>query len=123
MVVEKKHLEINKKPKNENPESEHEPKGKQCRPPNTQPSHNIVKKTNSKKHQKQKQNQTQNMTLTINNNDPEFWKEQNLGIIKDQLGKHNFKKHKNPDGSRMNKPHYLAEVHKMINEGSWIIKD
>ena len=54
MVVEKKHLEINKKPKNGNPESEHEPKGKQCRPPNTQPSHNIVKKDKFKETPKAK---------------------------------------------------------------------
>ena len=32
------------------------------------------------------------------------------------------KKHKNPNGSRKNKPHYLAEVFKMNNEGRWILK-
>ena len=32
------------KPKYDNPESEHEPKGKQGRPSNTQPSHDRVKK-------------------------------------------------------------------------------
>ena len=30
-------------------------------------------------------------TETVSNDDPDFWKEQNLGLIKDQLGKRNFK--------------------------------
>ena len=44
-------------------------------------------------------------TETINNDDPEFWKEQNLGLIKDQLGKRNFKNTKILMEVRMNKRH------------------
>ena len=48
---------------------------------------------------------------------------QSLGLIKDQLGKRVSKKHNNPDGRRMNKQHYLAEVFETINEGSWLSKE
>ena len=47
-----------------------------------------------------------------------FWEHQNPTIIKDQLHKRGCRKHKNPNGSKMNKPHYLAEIRKMINAGS-----
>ena len=82
-------------PKYDNPESEHEPNGKPGRPPNTQPSHNILKKDKPKETPKAKAAARVTYdTETIHNDDPEFWKEQNLGLIKDQLGKRNFKKEK-----------------------------
>ena len=53
----------------------------------------------------------------------DFWKDQNLTIIKYKLNKINYRRHKNPNESRMNKPHDLAEILKMINAGSWVIND
>ena len=58
-----------------------------------------------------------------NNTNFNYWRDQNLTIIKDQLNKRGFRKHRNPDGSRMNKPHYLAELRKMLNENTWLMMD
>ena len=52
-----------------------------------------------------------------------FWKDQNLTTIKDQLSKRGFRKHKTPNGSRMNKPDNLAEIPKMLNENTWLMMD
>ena len=50
-----------------------------------------IQRPNRKQHQKQKQKQTQNTTLKQLIMMILSWKEQNLGLIKDQLGKRNFK--------------------------------
>ena len=72
------------KPTYGNPEPKHEPKGNPGRPPNTQPSHNRVNKDTPKETPKAKPKPNpKHDTDTINNNDPGFWKDQNLGIIKD----------------------------------------
>ena len=63
----------------------------------------------------------QHDTDLINNIDLEFWGSTNLTTIRDQLNKRGFRKHKTANGKRMNKPDYLEEVFKMINEGRWII--
>ena len=135
----------------DNPESQHEPKGPRGRPSNTkepkepktknkseqkpakEPDIKVdakTKKTEAKAKAKaasvrQEPSTTKRPrhdTETINNVDPKFWEDQTLGLIKDQLGKRNFKGYKNPDGSRMKKEHYLAAVLKMITEGTWVIK-
>ena len=106
------------------PESEHEARRPQGRPSNTKPTNQgpPVKKYATNKPKPKAKANPKHDTETINNDNPGFWKQQNLGLIKSQLGKRLFKKkHKNPNGSRVNKPHYLAEVLKMINEGSWEI--
>ena len=120
----------------DNPESTHESKRKRGRPRNTQgPKPNTqgpppVRKEIFKETPKAKAKanpiptpKPKHDTDIINNNDFKFWESQNPTIIKDQLNKRNYRKHKNPNGSRMNKPHYLAEILKMINAGSWIIND
>ena len=88
------------KPKNKNPESEHEPKGKPGRPSNTQSSNNRIRKDISKETPKGKGKGKANPkpnpkhdTGITNNTDFEFWKGQNLTIIKDQLNKRNYRKH------------------------------
>ena len=89
----------------DNPEPEHGPKGKQGRPSNKPPKEKeppVKTDTNTKPKAKAKANPKHD-TETVNNDDPEFWKEQNHGLIKYQLGRRNFKKTKSPDGSRMNK--------------------
>ena len=120
----------------DNPESTHGSKGKRGRPRNTQgPKPNTqgpppVRKEIFKETPKAKAKanpiptpKPKHDTDMINNNDFKFWEGQNLTIIKDQLNKLNYSKHRNLDGSRMNKPHYLAEILNMINAGSWIIND
>ena len=104
----------------DDPESAPEPKGKPCRPSNTHwPPPGSKDKNKNKEKPAPNPIPTPNPkhdTDIFNNNDFEFWKGQNLTIIKDQLNNINFGKHKSPNGSRMNKPHYLAEKLKLINE-------
>ena len=118
-----------------NPESTHESEGKRGRPRNNQgPKPNTqgpppVRKEIFNETPKAKANpipiptpKPKHDTDIINNNDFKFWEGQNLTIIRDQLNKMSYRTQK-PNGSRMNKPHYLAEILKMINAGSWIIND
>ena len=104
------------KPKNNNPESDHEPKGNPGRQRNTQgPKSNNQGPPPARKDNKEKPKANpiptpnpKHDTDVDNNIDFYYWKDQYLAKIKDQLNKRGFRKHRNPDGSRMNKPHYLA---------------
>ena len=109
MVVEKKHLEIKI---NQNIITQNQSMNQKENQVDHQILNQLIKdhllnkiqRINQKQKQKQTQNQTQNMTLPSLIIMIEFWNDRNLGIIKNQLSKRNFKKH--PNGSIMNKPHY-----------------
>ena len=135
-LQEKKASGSQDKPKNNNPESEHEPKGKPGRPSNSQSSHSRVRKDIFKETPKGKGKTTANPIPTpnptpnpkhdtdiINSTGLKFWSAQNLNNKRPNLFKRGFRKHKTPNGSRMNKPHYLAEIRKMLNENTWLIVD
>ena len=128
---------------NVNPESERPPKGRPGRPPNT--SNPNVRKDHTKNptptpktKAKAKANPTptptpkakakaytrkpKHDTDLINDVDLDYWQNvANLTTMRDQLNKRGFRKYKTPNGKAMNKPHYLEEILKRINEGRWII--
>ena len=91
-----------------NPESAHEPKGRRGRPSNTQPTNQgptkvrkdmfketPTPKTKAKTTPKAKTRANPNHdTDRTDNPDPEFGKEQIITVLKDQLNKRGFQKHK-----------------------------
>ena len=84
--------------------------------------HLLLKKTKTKK------NPTptpipRHDTDIVNGTDYKFLETQNLATIKDQSNKRGFRNHKTPNGSKMNKPHYLAEIRKMLNGNTWLMMD
>ena len=123
----------------DNPQSTHEPKGNPGRPKNTQgPKPNTqgpqsnnqgpppVRKTKNKDKSNPNPIPTpspKHDTDVNNSTDFNYWKDENLTRIKDQLNKQGFRKHRNPDGSGTNKPHYLAVLRKMLNENTWLMMD
>ena len=95
------------------PESTHEDRGKPGRPPNTQPKpkargpptvqKDIFKeKAKTKAKAKAKANPKHD-TEVDNNTDFKYWEAKNLTVIKDQLNKRGYRKHRTPDGGRMKK--------------------
>ena len=109
------------------PESTHEDRGKPGRPPNTQPKPKPtnqgppIKKDSTNK-PKAKANPKHD-TEVDNNTDFKYWQGKNLTVIKDQLNKRGYRKHRTPDGGRMKKADYLAELHKMLVEDTWLMMD
>ena len=110
---------------NANPESERPPKGRPGRPSNSQPTPKAKAKSKGpdiKVDAKNKTRRPKHDTDLINEVDVDFWQnEANLTTIRDQLNKRGFRKYKTSNGKRMNKPDYLEEVFKMINEGRWVV--
>ena len=115
----------------ETPESTHEARGKPGRPPNTQPKpkaqgpptvqKDIFKeKPKTKAKAKAKANPNHD-TEVDNNTDFKYWEAKNLTVIKDQLNKRGYRKHRTPDGRSMRKADYLAELHKMLDENTWLM--
>ena len=109
----------------DNPESTHEPKGKAGRPSNTQSKAKVQKdifkeKPKSQAKAKAKANPKHD-TEVDNNTDFKYWQGKNLAVIKDQLNKRGYRKHKTPDGRSMRKADYLAELHKMLDENTWLM--
>mgnify|MGYP000612939449 CR=1 FL=1 len=60
-------------------------------------------------------------TEVDNNTDFKYWQGKNLTVIKDQLNKRGYRKHRTPDGRSMRKADYLAELHKMLDENTWLM--
>jgi len=107
----------------DNPESTHEPKGKAGRPSNTQSKAKVQKdifKEKPKSQAKAKANPKHD-TEVDNNTDFKYWQGKNLAVIKDQLNKRGYRKHRTPDGRSMKKADYLAELHKMLDENTWLM--
>ena len=96
----------------DNPESTHEPKGKAGRPTNTQAKTKaqgpppVQKDTFDKKSRKKPNHDTE----VDNNNDFKYWEAKNLTVIKNQLNKRGYRKHKTPDGGRMKKSRLFRRV-------------
>ena len=109
----------------DNPESTHEPKGKAGRPTNTQAKAKVQKDIFKEKPKTQaKPNPRKNPkhdTEVDNNTDFKYWQGKNLTVIKDQLNKRGYRKHKTPDGRRMKKADYLEELRKMLDENTWLM--
>ena len=63
----------------------------------------------------------QHDTDLINTIDRDFCENINLTTIRDQFNKRGFRTYKTANGKIMNKPGYLEELFKMINERRWII--
>jgi len=110
-------------PTGDNPESTHEPKGKAGRPTNTQAKTKaqgpppVQKDTFDKKSRKKPNHDTE----VDNNTDFKYWEAKNLTVIKDQLNKRGYRKHRTPDGGRMKKADYLEELRKMLDENTWLM--
>jgi len=110
----------------DNPESTHEPKGKAGRPTNTQAKTKVQKdifkeKPKTQAKAKAKANPKHD-TEVDNNTDFKYWEAKNLTVIKDQLNKRGYRKHRTPDGGRMKKADYLDELRKMIDENTWLMQ-
>ena len=60
-------------------------------------------------------------TEVDNNTDFKYWEAKDLTVIKDQLNKRGYRKHRTPDGRSMRKADYLAELHKMLVEDTWLM--
>ena len=103
----------------ETPESTHEPKGKAGRPSNTQSKAKVQKDIFKEKPKTQAKptprKNPKHDTEVDNNTDFKYWQGKNLTVIKDQLNKRGYRKHKTP-GARMKKADYLDELRKMIDE-------
>ena len=87
-------------PKHDFPESDHESKGKRCRPTNIQPNPNTqgpppVKKGNLKKRPDHDTEKDENRTKT-------HWRKATKGYLVDQLSKRGWKWPKTPDGKMKN---------------------
>jgi hypothetical protein len=91
----------------DNPESTHEPKGKAGRPTNTQAKAKVQKDMFKEKTKSQAK--------------PTPRKNPKLAIIKDQLNKRGYRKHRTPDGRSMKKADYLEELRKMLDENTWLM--
>ena len=101
----------------DNPESTHEPKGKAGRPTNTQAKTKVQKYIFKEKPKAKPKHDTE----VDNNTDFKYWQGKNLAVIKDQLNKRGYRKHRTPEGGRMRKADYLAELHKMLDENTWLM--
>ena len=116
----------------ETPESTHEDRGKPGRPPNTQPKpkaqgpptvqKDIFKEKPKTKAKAKAKANPKHDTEVDNNTDFKYWEAKNLTVIKDQLNKRGYRKHRTPDGGRMKKADYLDELRKMIDENTWLMQ-
>ena len=109
----------------DNPESTHEPKGKAGRPTNTQAKAKVQKDIFKEKPKSQAKptprKNPKHDTEVDNNTDFKYWQGKNLAVIKDQLNKRGYRKHRTPDGRSMKKADYLDELRKMLDENTWLM--